>query len=232
MGTTLFAGDMVGEEHEIMELRTAFTTALALMGAAVAVSACELLDDDEMLVCVPKLPEGDPPPEQDPACTSCVEQKCSNAGENCAGECKEYRDCTCDCDEADLACFDLCADGKSAECRACEDANADAVLSCVMEQCSICLGGGSAATSADDGGNTDDGNADDNDPSWSDSGDPSWGDSGDPSASDTGGGTACETLHEQCCPNLEGFDLELCETATDEGSCALWLEIFQEEGSC
>ncbi len=230
-----------------MELRTAFTTALALFGAAVAVSACELLDDDEMLVCVPKLPEGEnPPPEQDPQCSACVEEKCSEAGENCAGECKEYRDCTCDCAEEDLACFDLCADGKSAECRSCEDANANAVLSCIMDQCKVCLGGGTGPTTAGDGNADGDASAtdpswsdsgdpswsDSGDPSWTDTGDPSWSDSGDPSAEDTGGGMACETLHSQCCPNLEGFDLELCETTTDEASCELWLEIFQEEGSC
>ena len=186
-----------------MEFRTAFTTALALFGAAVAVSACELLDD-EPLFCAPKLPPSqDPPQEQDPLCTECIEDHCGNAGENCSGECKEYGECTCECDEEDDACFDLCLDGKSEECRSCEDSSANELLSCVMEQCKVCLGGGPM-----EGG---DDNAD---------------------GEDTGGGMACETLHSQCCPNLEGFDLELCETATDELSCEIWLDIFQEEGSC
>jgi hypothetical protein len=212
-----------------MEFRTAFTTALALFGAAVAVSACELLDD-EPLFCAPKLPPSqDPPQEQDPQCTECIEDRCGNAGENCSGECKEYGECTCECDEEDDACFDLCLDGKSEECRSCEDASANALLSCVMEQCKVCLGGGPM-----DGSDGSDPSATDpsGDPSWSDSGDPSGTDTGDPGGEDTGGGMACETLHSQCCPNLEGVDLELCETATDELSCEIWLDIFQEEGKC
>jgi hypothetical protein len=253
-GTTLFAGETSGEEHETMELRTAFTTALALFGAAAAVPACELLDS-EPLFCAPKIEGQGPGPAADPQCTSCIEDKCGNAGENCAGECEAYGDCTCECAEDDAACFDLCADKKSDSCRSCEETHSNAVLACMMKECQVCAGGGPSDDTAE--GNADAGDdpsqSDSDDPSWSDSGDPSWTDTGDPSWTDTGdpswtdtgvgedtgswsdtggGGAACEQLHSQCCPNLEGFDLELCETTTDEGSCEFWLEIFQEEGKC
>ena len=233
-----------------MELRTAFTTALALFGAAAAVPACELLDS-EPLVCSPKIDGEEPAPDPDPQCSACIEDQCGDVGENCAGECKEYGDCTCECPENDAACFDLCLDRKNDECRSCEESNGNAVLACVMEKCQVCGGGGSSpstdgnAEAGEEGSDpswTDSGG----DPSWTDSGsDPSWTDSGsDPSWTDTGiedegssyedtgGGAACEQLHSQCCPNLDGFDLELCETTTDEGSCQFWLEIFQEEGKC
>jgi len=233
-----------------MELRTAFTTALALFGAAAAVPACELLES-EPLVCSPKIEGDGPATDPDPQCSACIEAECSDVGENCAGECKEYGECTCDCPEDDAACFDLCLDDKNEECRSCEERNSNAVVACLMEKCQVCAGGGSGPVDTASDGNADAGEdgsdpswSDSGDPSWTDSGDPSWTDSGDPSWTDTGvgddasswsdtggGGAACEQLHA-CCPNLEGFDRELCETTTDEDSCQFWLEIFQEEGQC
>jgi hypothetical protein len=220
-----------------MEFRTAFTTALALFGAAAAVSACELLDPEPPF-CSLKIEGDGPTQDPDPQCSACIEDKCGEAGKNCAGECEDYRECTCECSETDAACFDVCLEQKNDECRACEDAHTDAVLACVMKECQVCAGGPSTDGNAEAG-------EEGSDPSWSDSGDPSWSDSGSASWTDTGSedegsswsdtggsGAACEELHSQCCPNLEGFDLELCETTTDESSCQFWLEIFQEEGKC
>lgn len=70
-----------------------------------------------------------------------------------------------------------------------------------------CIGGGGSASASASGG---DDNADGSE----------------------GGSAACDELHSQCCPNLEGIDLEICETTVDELSCEIWLDIFREEGSC
>lgn len=233
-----------------MQLRTAFTIVLSAAAAAVIASACEPTQE----FCAPKLGEPGPGPDANPECSECIADQCGNAGENCVGECEAYGKCTCECAEDDLACFESCSAGRSESCVACQEDNSNALFECASQRCGVCgFGGGEDSASASGGEAGGDDNADSSpwsdsgSASWSDDGGESWSDSGGASWSDDGGaddassytdggesssGAACEQLHAQCCPQLEGFDLELCRDATDEASCQLWLDIFTEEGSC
>jgi len=194
-----------------MQLRTAFSITLASVTAALIALACEPKEPE---ICAPKLADGGETPDGNPECSACVADRCGDAGDSCAGECEAYAECTCACDESDVPCFDACAQDKSAACTSCQEASSNAVLACVTDECQVCGLGGGALPGGENG------------ESGSDNGSESGNDSGSSS------GAACDELHAQCCPQLEGFDLELCEDAVDEGSCQLWLEVFRGEGSC
>jgi hypothetical protein len=204
-----------------MSLRIVMTSVVLFGGAAMAVVACE----PAPTVCAPKIEGMGMAPAPDPACTECVDQHCLDAGPSCDDPCKEYGACTCDCDEADTACFEACAMNRSESCASCQQEAGNAVIACIMNECQVCAGGGGSASAGDGASSwsTDDGG------SWStDDGASSW------TGTDDGGssGASCDELHTQCCPNLDGFDLELCNDANDEASCALWLDIFAGEGKC
>jgi len=230
-----------------MSLRIVIISVVAFGGAAIAVTACE----PAPTVCAPKIEGQGMGPAPDPACTECVDQHCRDAGPSCDDACKEYGACTCDCDEEDTACFEACAMNRSESCGSCQQEAGNAVIACIMNECQVCAGGGgsgSASASAessftgDDGSSwsTDDGASSwtgDDGGSWSTDGGSSWTSTDDGASSwtstdDGAGGPSCDQLHAQCCPNLDGIDLELCNDANDEDSCALWLDIFAGEGKC
>ncbi len=170
---------------------------------------CLLLggSNDDGGACVPDVEGTEDPAELDPECATCVERSC-DGGNDCSAQCEDYYACTCDCEPDDTACFGQCADEKSASCASCEEDGADAFFACIEDECGdVCFGGGSGA-----------------DPT---TGDPTTGNPPDDSA-----GGACQTLQSTCCPQLTGFDRELCDDAEGEVSCQLWLDVFTEEGSC
>lgn len=189
------------------------------------------------------------PVDENPECSACIQQQCDFEAD-CGDPCEAFYACTCACDGDDDQCFGDCESERTGSCDQCIESSTADLTSCVQEECGgPCLGlasggdgGGGDDGSANDGGGNDSGGVDDDGGGWDDGGDGSgWDDSGGDggdgadggdAGGDGGGGAACEELHATCCPQLDGIDLELCTGATDEPSCALWLDIFRGEGAC
>ncbi len=192
-----------------------------------------------------ELEQPEQPVDENPECSACIQQRCDFEAD-CGDPCESFYACTCACDGDDDQCFGDCESERTGSCDQCIEASTADLTSCVQDECGEpCLGvaGGGDDGGGDDGGGNDGGGNDgggddgggDDGGGWDDGGDGSgWEDSGGDGADggDGGGGAACEELHATCCPQLDGIDLELCTGATDEPSCALWLDIFRDEGAC
>jgi hypothetical protein len=187
-------------------------------------------------LCVPDAEVEPAPSEGNPECEACVSRSCALESD-CDDPCESYYACTCECDGDDQACFAACGDERTPSCEQCTDASSEALVSCVQSECAdACLGGvgvgddGGAGDggAGDDGGWSDDGGFDDDEGGDDDGG---WSDDGGGDGSNDGS-AACEELHGSCCPNLDGVDRDLCESATDETGCQIWLDIFRDEGAC
>ena len=186
-------------------------------------------------LCVPDTDVEPEPTQGNPECEACVSQSCALESD-CDEPCESYYACTCECDGEDQACFVACEDERTPSCEQCTQASSDALVSCVQAECAQeCLGGVGVGDDggAGDGGAGDDGGFDDggfDDGGFDDGGDGGWDDDGGDGSG--GGGAACEELHGSCCPKLDGVDRDLCESATDETGCEIWLDIFRDEGAC
>lgn len=181
-------------------------------------------------LCVPEMDVGPQPAERNPECEACVSQSCALQSD-CDEPCESYYACTCECDAEDQACFVACEDERTPSCDQCTEASSEELVSCVQAECAQeCLGG---VGMGDDGG-FDDGGLDDGgegDEGGFDGDGGGWDDGGESDDGSGAGGAACEEL-ESCCPELDGIDRDLCESATDEASCEIWLDIFRDEGAC
>jgi hypothetical protein len=245
-----------------MELRTAFTITLASVTAALTVVACEPeprfcapkvaqsgpepAGNPECTACIADHcgDAGDDCGSECEAYGSCT-CACDESDVSCFETCSQERTEGCtSCQEsssnAQLACVmdkcQVCGVPGGSGSGSGEDGGADSNA----DDGGWSESGGDSWS--DSGAWTDTGGWSESGGSWGESGDSwsdtgAWTDTGDSASSFTddggsGGGAVCEQLHAECCPNLDGYDLELCEDATDESSCQLWLDVFQEQGAC